>query len=393
MTPNDSSKNTPFQSSLSENAFQSRSSASEIQGVHDLSNADTPAFEPLRNNEQELSEEPSLNQIFSNPPWGRRTDHVLHLHSRERSPSASARTSSVEPPRESQDEPRHVIISSFAPRITCLASADIEQFMNTKGFNDGLCGLLRPFGERIQGKVVIRDSVGASRGWEDFGVRFMNMSPTESPHLLQKTDETNGTIVEPTLQPYPSEDPMPTIDKVLDFYLSPECELLQGMRKYKLGVDHGSDSGSDQLHQKHSSAYSLYLRKLLSSMPVVPYETFAHPVACIIAVSARNSSPIDSLRQLYESSSQRAKELYSWTNTEYLRYYVLVHDEENDDITKSTALFDLMKRHFGLHCHLLRLRGSHCAQTDDDSIRVPVCEWLSADEELALFQRQGIVVA
>jgi hypothetical protein len=62
---------------------------------------------------------------------------------------------------------------------------------------------------------------------------------------------------------------------------------------------------------------------------------------------------------------------------------VLVHDEDRDDIAESTRLYDQMKRHFGLHCHLLRLRSDQCVVTDDDSTEVPPCEWLSPEEELS----------
>jgi hypothetical protein len=59
-----------------------------------------------------------------------------------------------------------------------------------------------------------------------------------------------------------------------------------------------------------------------------------------------------------------------------------VHDEDRDDISESTKLYDQMKRHFGLHCHLLRLRSNQCVVTDDDSVQVPECEWLSPSERL-----------
>lgn len=55
------------------------------------------------------------------------------------------------------------------------------------------------------------------------------------------------------------------------------------------------------------------------------------------------------------------------------------------------ALFDQMKRHFGLHCHLLRLRsGGRAVLSDDDSVEVPKSQWRSAAEELAEIQAKGI---
>jgi len=49
-----------------------------------------------------------------------------------------------------------------------------------------------------------------------------------------------------------------------------------------------------------------------------------------------------------------------------------------------------MKKHFGLSCHLLRLRsGGKTANTDDDAITVPTCQWRSAAEELASIHKKG----
>ena len=54
------------------------------------------------------------------------------------------------------------------------------------------------------------------------------------------------------------------------------------------------------------------------------------------------------------------------------------------------ALFDQMKKHFGLSCHLLRLRsGGKTASTDDDSVEVPTSQWRSASEELASIRAKG----
>jgi hypothetical protein len=106
-----------------------------------------------------------------------------------------------------------------------------------------------------------------------------------------------------------------------------------------------------------------------------------------MAISSRNPSPIEALRRLYVETTQGDHKLPVWVDGEYLRYYVLVHDEEKSDITKSMALFDQMKRHFGLHCHLLRIRSSQTVETDDDSIPLPRSDWMTAAEELADIER------
>jgi hypothetical protein len=142
-----------------------------------------------------------------------------------------------------------------------------------------------------------------------------------------------------------------------------------------------------------SPFHTLYLRRLLSGLPVVPHETFSHPVAGIIAISSRNPHPIEELRRLYNRQHDGDLRFPQWVENDFLRYYVLIHDEETGDIAKSNQTFDSMKRHFGLHCHLLRLKSQPTIPSDDDSVRVPTCEWMSASEELAEIQKRGMSVA
>jgi len=240
----------------------------------------------------------------------------------------------------------------------------------------------------VQGRVVIRDSTGISKPWDDFGVRFTGIKDGLEPARLQGKGQHDGgedSKDQPTgLAEYRparlrSGGDITQIDEVVERHL----EFAEARSK---------TTTTDYLNHKDTQApsaassspfYSLYLRRMLSGILLSPHETFSHPVALIIAISSRNPAPIDELRKLYTSSNTGEARMPVWVNNEYLRYYVLIHDEDYDDIKKSTTLFEQMKRHFGLHCHLLRLRSAQCVPTDDDSMRLPVCQWVSAAEEIA----------
>ena len=245
----------------------------------------------------------------------------------------------------------------------------------------------------MHGKVTIRDSLGASRSWEDFGVRFVKLGDgLRDPRSVERRSQEGNDL---PIDSYASRSSraaalrtggdLDQIEELLDRHVS-YAESISG--------DYGLEAaGLNEINGTStpttSPFYTLYLRRLLSGLPLSPHETFSHPVACIIAISSKNPSPIEALRRLYESTIRGESRLPQWVNGDYLRYYVLVHDEELDDIAKSTALFEQMKRHFGLHCHLLRLRSSQCVLSDDDSVPVPRCEWISAAEELAEMRRKG----
>ncbi|KAI6247517.1 hypothetical protein HI914_04138 [Erysiphe necator] len=290
------------------------------------------------------------------------------------------------------EDPRKLIIQGFVPHIAVHTSTDTSDLVSEKGFKGGLCEILRPFGEHIQGKVNVRDSVGAGRTWEDYAVHFVKLEDglVKGKELQNRMDQeihqSNGNkkFKDLSLGHRVKSEVITSVESLVDTYLThaEDFPSQNGMEDYL------SDNDKPQSPDKLSPFYTLYLRRLISGIPIAPHETFSHPVACIIAISSRNPNPIETLRELYEESSRGEKRLPIWVNNDYLRYYVLVHDEERNDIKVSVALFDQMKRHFGLHCHLLRLRSSQCVTSDDDCVDLPRCTWLSAQEEIAEIKKQ-----
>ncbi|KAK4218679.1 putativeTRAPP complex protein TRS85 [Rhypophila decipiens] len=286
-------------------------------------------------------------------------------------------------------DPLNLILKSFVPHIAIHGSEDVNDLVREKGFSNGLWELLRPFGERIQGKVNIRDSVGLSRSWDDFSVRFTRFGdgveapePLSGSVLRSPPGTANGSVKTDLLSDgNPGTNLIAQVERVVDRHLSYAEEASTGNLSPTTPTRPGLDLNAT------SPYYALYLRRLLSGIPLACHESFSHPVASVMAISSRNPSPIEALRKLYVETSQGEHRLPVWVDGEYLRYYVLVHDEEQSDITKSMALFDQMKRHFGLHCHLLRIRSSQSAETDDDSIPLPRSDWMTAAEELSDIQR------
>jgi trafficking protein particle complex subunit 8 len=296
-------------------------------------------------------------------------------------------------PAEQSDDPRNLILQAFVPHIAVHTSIDTEELVKDKGFNGGLWELLRPFGERVHGKVTVRDSIGSGKSWEDFAVRFVQLGDGLETPEVRKSQEgkalaSNGNTPggNDAAKRSRTGGNISQIESLVDRHLNYAEEFPSMNSEDYLNFKEGQPRNLEST----SPFYTLFLRRVLSGIPLAPHETFSHPVACVIAISSRNTNPIETLRNLYIESSNGPKKVPLWVNNEYLRYYVLVHDEERDDITKSMTLFDQMKRHFGLHCHLLRLRSSNCVATDDDSVQLPRCQWISASEELAGIQTREV---
>lgn len=273
-------------------------------------------------------------------------------------------------------EPLSLILKAFVPHVAVYASEDTEELLHGKGFKDGLWELLRPFGERVQGKVTVRDSNGVGRVSEDFAIRF-----TRFGHNIEHPDpKTSGQMQLPQSEAKANAKEDRKVLDAVETLVERHLSYAEGTMQNTTFHDHTRRHSVESVAA--SPYYALYLRRLLSGFPITAHETFAHPVACVVAISSRNENPIEELRRLYAETNQGDKKLPPWVDSEYLRYYVLVHDEENGDITRSMSLFEQMKRHLGLHCHLLRLRSTQAAETDDDNIPLPRSDWMTASEEL-----------
>ncbi|KAL1902282.1 hypothetical protein Sste5346_001258 [Sporothrix stenoceras] len=318
------------------------------------------------------------------------------------------------PAAENPGDPLNLVLKAFVPHVAVYSSRDTDELAREKGFPNGLWELLRPFGERVAGRVQVRDSNGAPRPWDDFSVRF-----TKFGDNLETPESAQGIIQPPTSPPpqlavsrrqrgssnvshasssrgrsragtadarsNATSSRIPLVEAIVDKHLTYAESAFSGLPPPPPTPGQGPPPQQQQQYDVDGTSpyYALYLRRMLSGLPVACHETFAHPVACVIAISSRNPAPIQTFQELYRDISQGDRRLPPWVDGDFLRYYVLVHDEENGDIVQSMALFEKMKRSLGLHCHLLRLRSTQSAETDDDSLLLPRSDWMTAVEEYA----------
>ncbi|KAG0634270.1 ER-golgi trafficking TRAPP I complex 85 kDa subunit-domain-containing protein [Tuber brumale] len=304
-----------------------------------------------------------------------RSSSIAPVHSSVTSLNSLFNQASLNSPRSPEDEDcKGLVCRAFVPYVAVHVSDDTNELAREKGFVD-FKDMLRPYGESIQGRITIRDSQGISTTHDDYGIRFVSLVDVAGSGEKWESGTSramNGS----------SEKAAGSGSRVFQGGSVEEVEDLVNLHMERAEELNETSLPSDgDTPAFNQSFYMLYLRRILSALPLSPHETFSHPVACVIAISSRNANPIDSLRNLYNSGNHLP--LPDYLSTDYLRYYVLVHDEDRDDIKKSTLLFDQMKKHFGLHCHLLRLRsGGASVISDDDAVVVPKSQWVSAAEEL-----------
>jgi trafficking protein particle complex subunit 8 len=209
-----------------------------------------------------------------------------------------------------------IISQAFSPTVAVISSRECDDLVRGKGCT-GFLDLLRPYGDCVQGRVNVRDSQAMSIPVEDFSVKFVDFNSYTQTGI-------NGVTWEKG--PYA---PKSTGSRTA--FPGGDLSALERLLKTMVQTANASDG-------PEYAEYSHFLRKLLSSMPVSAHETFSHPVACILAVSSHNTEPIDALLGLYNTTNNAP--IPKFIDVGFLRYYVLVHDNDHDEIEQ----FALIKR-------------------------------------------------
>jgi len=219
------------------------------------------------------------------------------------------------------------IAQAFGPAVAVVASRECEELVRAKGIAGGLFELLRPFGDLVVGKVNIRDSQALTLPVDDFTVRFIdfNYYAQQGGGVVNGKDEHQG--------PYAPKKSMPNYFPggdlaVLERLMEHRIELVREA-EMKIADDDTVEAGK---LASGIGEYSVFLQRVLSAIPLTAHETFAHPVGCILAVSSRNPEPIDALLGLYNTTNNAPIPRY--IDSGFLRYYVLIHDDDNDDFEK-----------------------------------------------------------
>lgn len=273
------------------------------------------------------------------------------------------------------------ISQAFGPTVAVVATRECDDLVRAKGVAGGLLELVRPFGDCVKGKVNIRDSQALTLPVDDFTVKFADFNAYAQPVI--GVNGRDGAEYQDRYAP-----------KKMSVNYIPGGDLAALERLMEHRVERMREAERKDTEDRETGKlasgigeYAFFLRRTLSAIPLSAHETFAHPVACILAVSSRHPEPIDALLGLYNTTNNAPIPRY--IDSGFLRYYVLVHDDDKDDLEKSSCLesmadgrsnviLEKMKRSLGLHCTILRLSTGAVK----DGIPLHKSLWISAGEEL-----------
>ncbi|KAG0255917.1 Trafficking protein particle complex 8 [Actinomortierella ambigua] len=220
---------------------------------------------------------------------------------------------------------RDLVTRVFSPRVAIVASQGATELCQANHL-PSVVDLFKPFGDRIDGRVMVHGSQGLPTAIDNLFLRFADIEQLDEPdHKARERWMAEVVRAQATVEPVPAEKQFPW--------------------------------------------YTEYCNLLLSTGGISDHETFDHPVACIIAISSLSTDPINEIHYLTNVSTPQAAFDKGYMDPTTLKYYVLIHDCRKGDLTNALELLEKMKRTFGLHCGILKINSSDPETPGQDKAR------------------------
>ncbi|MCO5565827.1 hypothetical protein L7F22_019502 [Adiantum nelumboides] len=300
----------------------------------------------------------------------------------------------------------HRIHAALAPRIAVLSSSDVDEVLAPNNF-DSFADLLKPFQESIE-NLTVRTSQLETRQCKTFPLSFDHIDLFGTSHTVSTSSlYTPADIVGTTTDTgrHDAQSP-PKSKRRTSPYSRPEI-LLDAISarisskskalwesRAKVEVDQKTTSSHRRKPSVYSQDVALIMNEndltsegidlplyrdaeidsitpwfadtrdmVLHARQVSEHETFGHPMAAILVVSASSSDPMNAFANLFEESQPHANSAFNkrpYVDPLIFRYYVLLHDvsKSGSDLTESIALLENVKKTYGLHCCLLPINSA-----------------------------------
>ncbi|GAA98075.1 hypothetical protein E5Q_04757 [Mixia osmundae IAM 14324] len=240
------------------------------------------------------------------------------------------------------------------PRIAIFATESVHQICQRNGLPN-LSTLLRPWEHSVE-RVAVRISTYDSQQHAVFPLLL-----NEIEDILQDDLEVTGEV-------------------------EAAGDLLDALgTRISRQSDAWLAQGLDEAQER--PWYRIFKEAVIARRPITSYDTFGHPVAAWLCVSASEPSPLESLARLYAATSRET--LFAdkkYIDPSMFRYYVILHDNLHDDSNATKELLEQVKRAYGVHCAVLPICAFAAANR---GIAGPLSERWSAESEIPNTRSDG----
>lgn len=138
------------------------------------------------------------------------------------------------------------------------------------------------------------------------------------------------------------------------------------------------DSGDYSLSVNRTCPWmEIYRQFVFRSGPPQNHEYVGHLVACMLVISSSHPSPMQQFSDISQQQNRiqhgdSGMNAFKWMTPNTMKYYVLLHDVNQGDISKAKEVFSSLQSMFGQNAvYLLQINSRAVSTTADTDIPVP----------------------
>ncbi|KAM7264486.1 hypothetical protein ACFE04_002169 [Oxalis oulophora] len=223
-----------------------------------------------------------------------------------------------------------MLLEEVTPVVMVIDTPLVEQSCSKNGLS--LVNLLTPFSNFTNIDVPVRTASDQPYRLQKFKLRLFNASDIRQPNVEGAKERLKQVITEAGEKDFSaSSTSQPKVD---DLLRSSESEILPTWFKY-------------------------FNKELARTLSFSDHEAFDHPVACILAVSSKEEQPINRFIDLFNTNKLPSLLNDGTMDPKIMKYYLLVHDNQDGSPDIATKTLAEMKSTFGPNdCQLLCINSS-----------------------------------
>ncbi|CAH1153382.1 unnamed protein product [Phaedon cochleariae] len=248
-----------------------------------------------------------------------------------------------------KQSPQEFIKNVFTPQVAIMCTPIAEKSCQKNNLD--FIELLQPF-SRLNNDVHYKDPLGANNTIHSLKITFLdiNWRPPQTP-LARKL--LNSSVSN-----------------------APECRN----KIFQIG-EHILDipSGTPWFESWRDT----FMRVQYPS----DHEFTKHFLACILVVSSSDNNPVETVEKLAQSLNQlhsrEPGKLPKWFSSNILKYYVIVHDNIEGDMTLAVKTFDSMKISYGTtSCFLLKINSRSPNPESSEHLPDPWSQFINSQMDM-----------
>ncbi|CAG9759362.1 unnamed protein product [Ceutorhynchus assimilis] len=250
--------------------------------------------------------------------------------------------------------PQDFIKDAFTPQIAVMCTQAVRKCCEKNHLD--FTELLQPF-SKLTNDVSYKDSTGIVTTVKNLKLAFFDVKsrPPQTTLARKLLNSSVGEAPKPRMKIYETKN--------YQFEIPQSTPWFESWKETFLKVQYPSD-----------------------------HEFTKHFLGCLLVVSSTDDHPVEAMIQLTQNLNDLQNvidpgKLPKWFNSDVFKYYIILHDNVEGEISVATSAFESLKTSYGApNCFLLKMNSRTPGQNNQEHLADPWCQFLNNKIDIECYQ-------